>query len=181
MRYWQLLAALVALVMCDHAAAGAVKVRAREHYESMQLRTDTDRATYAGLSNTINIWWEDPYRYSIGLAGGPLFGRIFSKKPLPGFAGEISVRHFGVEFKAFPDAALTPVFLRAGLFDCTVRSRGEAKNPHGFSQLIGVGYEYDFRGVGIAPEVSWRWLQISDRIFGVGIAPAIGVHFYKNI
>ena len=46
------------------AEAGQVRMRAREHYETMKITNNTGSASYVGFTNTINVWYEDPYRWS---------------------------------------------------------------------------------------------------------------------
>jgi len=62
-------------VMLGQAAAGDIKVRAREHFDFHDIAFGSGSGSaYAGLSNTINVWWEKPRIYSIGLAFNPVIG-----------------------------------------------------------------------------------------------------------
>lgn len=138
------------------------------------------QGTYEGFTNTINGWYEEPFRYSLGFAGSPLFARLKSSAPLSGAADEIRLVHLGAEGKLFPAPEVLTGFLRLGAYQTTFNSRGEVGDPTGLSYLVGLGYEFRVYGVGIAPEASWRLGRVGEvRISGS--APCIGVHFYEQL
>jgi hypothetical protein len=160
--------------------AGSLHVRAREHYETMKVSTDGGEASFLGFTNTINGWYEEPFHYSIGLAGSPLLATLASKAPPPGFGDKIRLVHLGIEGKIFPVLDIAG-FTRMGVYQSTLSSLGLAGHFEGMSILIGLGYEFDVHGVGIAPEMSWRRGNLSHGASFDGQAPAIGVHFYQAI
>jgi hypothetical protein len=162
------------------AAAVELHLRAREHYEDIRLHAD-GHASYFGFTNTINAWYEEPYRYSVGFAGSPLLARLRTGHATDGFADEIRLVHLGLEAKAFPTSSLGHTFIRVGLYQTTLKAVGDAGKLSGSSVLGGAGYEFDLNGIGVAPEMSWRQGRLQDDVRFEGTAPAIGVHFYKLI
>ena len=47
--------------------------------------------------------------------------------------------------------------------------------------FAGFGDEFDLGGIGLAPEVAWRQVFLAGDAAFTGLAPAIGVHFYKML
>ena len=163
------------------AEAGQVRMRAREHYETMKITNNTGSASYVGFTNTINVWYEDPYRWSLGLAGSPLWAMLHAKSPLEAYSNTIRLVHIGIEGKFFPLPKIVNLFFKFGVFDAQLTSNGPAGHLHGQCILSGMGYEWDLGGIGLAPEISWRWARLGDHTEVVGTAPAIGLHFYRAI
>ena len=106
--------------------AGQLRLRAREHYETIAVRTDDGEATFRGFTNTIDAWYEEPFRFSFGLAGSPLFARLMAKHPPPGFGEAIRLVHLGAEGKVFPFPEAAPVFARLGIYRTTLNPDGPA-------------------------------------------------------
>ena len=177
--------ALVAYVFfgvgTECAEAGQIRMRAREHYETMQITNKLGTSSYVGFTNTINVWYEEPYRWSLGLAGSPLWAMLHAKSPLESYSSTIRLVHLGIEGKFFPLPNIVNLFFKCGVFDAQLTSNGVAGQLRGHSLLGGVGYEWDLGGIGLAPEISWRWGRLADQTEVVGSAPAIGVHFYHAL
>ncbi len=157
-----------------------MRLRAREHYESLAVARDGRSARFSGFTNTIVLNYEVPFRYAFGFAGSPLFATLRRDGPLPGFGERIRLVHLGVGGKLFPvdDVA---AFVRAEAFTSTLNPRGEAGIQRGESALGGLGYEFDFGGIGLAPELAWRRGLLGDGTRFSGSAPAVGLHFYSAI
>ena len=169
------------MLVASEAFAGRFRVRAREHYETIKFDDGDASKTYKGFTNTINAWYEEPFQYAVGFAGSPIFARLFADQALPGFAPEVRLVHLGVEGKMFPAPEVLSGFLRGGVYQSQLTSNGEAGRMGGSSYLVGVGYEFNFDGIGVAPEASWRGGNLDDEVRFSGSAPCIGVHFYKQL
>ena len=164
------------------ARGGEVRMRAREHYEVLQIATPGGAAAYRGFTNTIVLWYEEPYRFACGIAGSPLFATLGASSPPQGFDDRIRLVHAGVEGKWFPLAdgpSLSHGFLRLGGYNATLDTRGDAGRESGWSALAGLGFEFPIGVVGLAPEMDWRYGHLASGTRLHGIAPAVGVHFYK--
>ena len=182
---WWTAAALLGGSWGQVAAAGSLHLRAREHYEwvAVEHLAGASTTTYQGFTNTLDLWWEEPFRYQIGLAGSPLFATlpiVGSDQP-QGVGDRMRLVHLGIEGKGFPLAGLVSVYLRGGVYASTLDTMGSKGTVRGTSGLIGVGYEWTIHGVGLAPEVAWRRGVLADGITFRAFAPAIGVHFYQMI
>jgi len=158
---------------------GRIRVRAREHFERINIQTDEDLIPYSGFTNTINLWWEVPFSYQVGFAGSPLLAKLYTKDPPVGFSDAITLIHLGIEAKFFPLPKGLPIFLRLGFYDTTLDTRSETDKLKGSSELFGAGWEFNFSGIGVAPEMAWRYGILEQSVRFQGTAPAIGVHFYK--
>lgn len=160
------------------AEEGRVRMRAREHYESLVVSHDGRSARYWGFTNTIVLHYEVPYRYAVGVAGSPLFATLRREGPLPGFSERIRLVHLGIEGKLFPVDEVA-AFVRAEGYTTTLNPRGDAGIQRGESALLGLGYEFDLDGIGLAPEFAWRWGLLGDGTRFTGAASAVGLHFYR--
>lgn len=174
------------LVLCTTSAIasedGRIRMRAREHYEEVRFSVhDTDSKKYVGFTNTINAWYEVPFHYSIGIAGSPIFARLFTKDAALGLGKEIRLVHLGAEGKSFPLRDTLPAFFRLGVYQVTLTSNSDAGKLKGTSYLAGVGYEFKLGDIGLAPEMSWRKGSLREDVNFSGTAPCIGLHFYKAL
>ena len=81
-------------------ALSAIKVRAREHYEVHSITQRQEKSVYRGFSNTMNIWYEKPYVYSVGLAISPILGSSkaadSSNEP---YGSSLTLVNIGLEYK----------------------------------------------------------------------------------
>jgi hypothetical protein len=173
--------------LCDEATSGGAggdagrwRMRAREHYETLSLTGTGAPATYWGFTNTIDLWYEVPFHYSVGLAGSPLLATLHSGAPPKGFSDTVRLLHLGAELKIFPSAVM-PAFFRLGAYQATLMTDGSAGNLTGASGLGGLGYEWNLSGIGLAPELSWRRAVLAKGIAADAFAPCLGVHFYHAL
>ena len=104
------------LVMFEQASASDIKVRAREHFDFHDVAFDGGSSAYAGLSNTINVWWEKPRIYSIGLAFNPVIGSARASGDYDARLGnKIKLIMLGVEGKYYHRDIAPSLFSRLGL------------------------------------------------------------------
>lgn len=186
---WFVLSLVGVLWFAVPALADGFHMRAREHYETITLKglgqpSDNLSATFAGLSNTINIWYEKPFHYYFGLAGSPIFATlpiISAQDAALGVGRRIRLVHLGVEGKVFPTSALSNTFLRLGVYHANLESNGTLGVRTGLSGLVALGYEWNLAGIGLAPEFAYRVGQLGQGLSFSGTAPAIGLHFYGSI
>lgn len=162
-----------------------IRVRAREHFEShsYKLGRTGQRETYKGLTNTINIWYERPFEYSLGLALGPVIGGARSDGPSdagPAFGDKIELAVAGVEAKYFPVAGLKG-FFRGGLSWNSLQTNGTFGRINGYGYYGGLGWEIPVGMVSIAPEVAFRRVHLAKGVTGDIFTPSIGLHFYKEL
>jgi hypothetical protein len=173
---------LLALSITTTASADGFKMRAREHYETMRVTaTDSDQpTTFSGFSNTINLWYEKPMSYAIGLAASPLWATlgVTGTKNSDAFGERIRLVHIGIEGKYFPLTA-GGLFTRLGLYRATLQTNGLGGVTSGRSALAAIGYEWQIGRVGLALEWALRSGDLASGGTFHGEAPAIGVHFYQ--
>ncbi len=167
------------------AEEGRVRVRAREHYEQLRIKgfEPNVEARYAGLTNSINIWYEVPFHYSIGLTGSPLFASLplVGKEAPTGTGDRMKLIHLGLETKYFPLPECASAFGRLGIYESTLQTNGTRGVIRGQSILLGLGYEWNLGGIGLAPEMAWRFVELDQGLSARGTAPAIGLHFYRAL
>ena len=163
------------------ADAGNLRVRAREHFEWLSIKYgsvgDTER--YFGLTNTINLWYEDPFLYAFGLAFGPVIGSAKSQDSAPvGTATKIRLWNIGFEGKYFFWPDKHGLFGRLGLTANILDTRGSLGKLLGGGYYLGLGWETQIWKLGIAPELAFRHviLEQSSQVFA--FTPSLGVHFY---
>lgn len=162
------------------AYGGDIRLRAREHYEVLEVAGDGFTSTYSGFTNTLDLWYEVPFRYSLGLAGSPLFATLHSRNAPPGVSQTVRLVHLGVEGKVFPLEDVG-IFARLGTFASTLSSYSTAGTLNGESVLGGLGYEWKLGGVGLALELDVRDGRLAQHVSFSGTAPCVGVHFYKML
>ncbi len=169
------------LLMFEQAAAGDIKVRAREHIDFHDIAFDSNSgSTYAGLSNTINVWWEKPRIYSIGLAFNPVIGSARASGDYDARLGnKIKLIMLGVEGKYYHRDIAPSLFSRLGLGYARLDTRGSIGDIDGYHAYIGAGWEFDVKGVGIALEMAFRQSRLERGVIVNSITPSIGVHFYR--
>ncbi len=176
-----ILSAFLLLMAAGELMAGSIRLRAREHFEISTVRYGglNDSENYSGTTNTLNVWYEEPFRYAFGFAGGPMLGSARTDHPAPlGTDAQIRLWHFGVEGKYFVFPAKNGFFGRAGLSGLALDTRGSEGTLWGAGVYAGLGWEFKIGKVGIAPELAVRqgWLERSSQIFS--FTPSIGLHFY---
>ena len=166
------------------AYEGRFSIRAREHFEWYDIETPAGSAEYQGLTNTINLWWERPFYYSLGLAVGPVIGGAnasnSSTKDI--LASDIKLWTVGLEGKYFPfHKDQIKGFVRLGLSWHHLTTSKPERDFFGWGQYVGAGWEIPFGRVSVAPEVALRFFELSQNIKGQVVTPSIGFHFYKDI
>ncbi len=169
------------LVMLGQATAGDIKVRAREHFDFHDVAFDNGSSTYAGLSNTINVWWEKPRVYSIGLAFNPVIGSARASGNYDArLSNKIKLIMLGVEGKYYHRDIAPSLFSRLGLGYTRLDTKGSSIDDiDGYHVYIGAGWEFDIKGVGLALEMAFRQSRLEQGVIVNSITPSIGVHFYR--
>lgn len=155
------------------------KWRAREHFEVHTLKKDANEVNYRGLSNTINYWYEEPFHQAIGFAFGPVIGDSVTEGQLlqTELGRKIKLSSLGAEYKKWVNKEL-PLFVRFGFYYETLKTEGTLGTISGTSFLYGFGYEYVFKGVGIAIEISKRHSNLESGVEVESFTPSIGFHLY---
>ncbi len=171
----------VALVMLGQATAGDIKVRAREHFDFHDVAFGSGSGSaYAGLSNTINVWWEKPRIYSIGLAFNPVIGSARASGDYDTrLSKRIKLIMLGVEGKYYHRDIAPSLFSRVGLGYTQLDTKGSIGDIDGYHVYVGAGWEFDVKGVGIALEMAFRQSRLERGVIVNSITPSIGVHFYR--
>lgn len=162
--------------------AGSFAMRAREHFEIHDLDIGEQSLKYTGLSNTINLWYEVPFKYSIGLSFSPILAKMYiDDKSASSLLGEdIKIYNVGTEYKQFLNFLNRDQFYtRLGISWIKLRSYGTHPDSNGLGIYVGGGYEFKYKRVGIAPEIAFRYgvLERGDSL--LSFVPSVGVHFYK--
>ncbi|MGE4132727.1 MAG: hypothetical protein AB7F86_13875 [Bdellovibrionales bacterium] len=171
---------LVSLVLLScFASADQVRIRLREQYEWSDVEYRGENLDYRGWSNTANIWMEDPFHFSYGLAVGSVLSSFSSTKtPQSGIGDRIKINFAGLEAKYFPmkDRGL---FTRLGGYWNHFDLRGSIGSRDGWSYYGGAGWEFLlWNAVGLAPEFGVRQAA-AQGLFMTTYRVSLGVHFYK--
>jgi len=163
------------------ASAGDFKFRAREHLDVHTISVnDGSDVTYQGLSNTLNLWWEEPKFYSIGLAFNPLLGSAKLESGQNAAIGnEIKLITLGLEGKYYHRDISANLFSRLGVGYARLESGGSSGDLEGYHAYIGAGWEFDVKGVGIALELAFRHSRLEQDVVVDSLTPSFGVHFYR--
>ena len=174
---------LVVLLPClpEGAKAGNFRLRAREHFEWMSIRygTASETESYFGLTNTLNAWYEEPFRYAVGLAFGPMLGSAKAHETAPaGTDSKIRLWNIGLEGKYFFFPERYGLFGRAGLTANLLDTRGSLGTLVGGGYYLGLGWEHRFWKIGVAPEVAFRHVLLEEDSRVFAFTPSLGLHFY---
>lgn len=169
----------VLIILTEDVYSLEFKPRAREYYEVIKLQTGANHKIYRGLSNIINFWHEVPRDFALGFALGSIgspYKLEGSSQPSISFRESFRLHSVGLEYKKW--YAKRP-FLRLGTYHNSFQMGGNVPES-GYSNYVGLGWEFDCQGVGIAAEIGQklgvyggRW-KLNSRMF------ALGFHFYKN-
>jgi hypothetical protein len=159
---------------------GNYKFRARESYEWLQFKSDSQKEAFQGLSNTINFFYEKPFDYSYGLAAGSLFSGLSSENGLPGLSRDIDIFFIGFEGKLFFfGGSRQGLFTRPGLFFHQIQNDGARGNIDGVSLLTSLGYEFFvYKDIALAPEIAFKSGE-SGPYSWQGLTLSLGLHFYQ--
>ena len=161
--------------------AGQFRIRAREHFEwlSITYGPANDTESYFGLTNTFNLWYEEPFRYAIGFAFGPVLGSAKSQgTPITGTSSKIRLWNLGLEGKYFFWPERLGLFGRAGLTANLLDTRGSLGKLWGGGYYLGLGWEARVLKLGIAPELAFRHVILEQNSRVLAFTPSIGLHFY---
>lgn len=169
----------IILILAPHFLyAGQFKIRAREHFDSHNIEINGRRETYTGLSNTINIWYEEPYDISYGFAFNPVLGGASNDdNPFAELGENIRFIHAGFELKYF--FAMERLYTRLGLGWSQLRSDGPLKPSNGYHGYAGLGVEMPIGKVGVALEAAFRMTEVQNEVSAETFTPSIGFHFYE--
>ena len=156
-----------------------IKPRAREYYEVIKLQTGANEKAYRGLSNIINIWHEVQGDFSLGFAFGSIgspYQQENNVRPSSDFHASFQLYTAGLEYKKWYH---NQPFVRIGTYNNYFQMG--AKDPlSGHSNYIGLGWEFDYDGMGIAAELGQKFgfyggkWELNSKMF------ALGFHFYKS-
>jgi hypothetical protein len=160
-----------------------IRVRAREHFEAHRYKADGlgGDFEFRGLTNTINLWYEKPFHYSVGLAFGPVIGSAKAKDASTEFGETVKLWVAGVEAKYFPYSAEHLWFIRLGLSWHRLETDGRFNSVDGWGSYLGLGREFPIGMVSIAPEVAFRKVFLERGVEGDVVTPSIGFHFYPEL
>tara|TARA_Y100000590_G_scaffold450933_1_gene591443 strand:- start:3938 stop:4489 length:552 start_codon:yes stop_codon:yes gene_type:complete len=164
-------------------ADGKLRLRAREHFQwhRISLSEPTSSLRYFGLSNTLNLFWEEPFHRSYGLAVGPMLGSASIQSHLtPEFGSKIRQWIIGGEWKEYPfKENKGGVFGRVGIGATALQTGGSLGTLWGAYGYFGIGYEFLIANkVGINPEVAFRQSFYETGVSVSTLTPSIGLHFY---
>ena len=169
------------ILISDFAFAGKIKIRAREHYELLKIKTDNTEDKYKGLSNTVNIWWEKPYDISYGISFSPIFSGLREEDDNSTFGKKIQTINAGLELKYFPKVLIRNLYVRPGITYTVLKPDNQIRNLSGYSAYLGLGYEIEFKKFGLALEAAYRYSDLENNTTIETITPSIGFHFYKGL
>lgn len=172
--------ACLLFLLCSTCFAAKFKIRAREHFESHKIKTDDFTTTYTGLNNTINLWWEDPYKLSYGFAISPVISGLTPKDD-DDLGDRIILPMIGFEVKYFPWEQFKKFYVRPGLGYIELRPDNSYQDHYGYYGYLGVGLEIPYNMFGLALEVAYRKSYFNDDVEMDSLTPSIGFHFYKSL
>ena len=159
-----------------------IKFRARESFENLEFEYQGQKQSYRGFSNTINLFYEKPFQYSLGLAFGSIFSSLQAKnnQPLQNLGEKVSFYFVGLESKLFfLHSGKRGFFFRPGIYLQILKSGGPSGDDKASAILGGLGYEFlVYKNISLAPEVAYKRGTAGDFNFA-GITYSLGVHFYS--
>ena len=165
------------------SAETSLKIRAREHFDTVWIHQKNldDTYSYGGIGPNINIWLEDPYRFSIGLSYSVLFINNSKETELPDFGSNMDLTKYGIEGKIYFNPGEGGMFTRIGVSHDVLNTKGSAGTINGLGRYLGLGWEIKFSKIGLALEVAGRRIELEKNIRIDTYSPSIGVHFYGYI
>ena len=169
---------LVLLLISGHAYAteGKFRIRARENYQQVNI----EKSSFQGFSHCFNIWYEKPFDYALGLATGSFLTYFYALDLKDDrLNSKIKLLSHGLELKYWFYQGL---FSRQGLYYQQFNGESLLRRDSGIAGLVGLGYEFNFSGVGLAFELDYRRGYLKEFHFKTQEKNfALGVHFYKMI
>jgi len=171
---------LVACYFDTLTAETTIKIRAREHFDRVwiQYKNLNREYNYGGIGPNINIWLEDPYRFSIGLSYSVLFINNSEEPDIPDFGEDMNLTKVGIESKIYFSPGEGGLFTRIGLSSNSLNTQGSAGKLIGTGGYLGLGWEIKFSKIGLALEAAGRRIELERNIRVDTLSPSIGVHFY---
>ena len=160
-----------------------IKIRAREHFEAHEYSVDgvDEVFEFKGLTNTINLWYEKPFHYSFGLALGPVIGSAKAEDSSVQFGEKVQLWVAGLEGKYFPLKEDYRGFVRLGMSWHKLDTDGSFDSLEGWGLYSGLGWEFPWGKVSIAPELAFRKVYLEKDVEGDILTPSIGFHFYPEL
>ena len=130
----------------------------------------------------MNVWYEEPYKYSIGLSFSPIFGssRATDDNNKP-YGDKVKLISTGIEYKVFPHKIFAQTYTRLGLGYSQFWTEEVPERSVGFNFYWGFGYEFPFKNFGLALELGYRYTKLDNDISINSVIPSIGFHFYEMI
>ena len=114
------------------------------------------------------------------MAFNPILGSAETEETMnTGLGRKFKLILFGLEGKYYHRYIASGLFSRLGLGYTQLNNDGSLGNLTGYNVYLGTGWEYDFRGVGIAFEMAYRYSRFSSDVILNSFTPSIGVHFYR--
>lgn len=121
----------------------SLRFRARESYETLDIKSGNLSDRYAGFTNTINLFYEKPFKHSYGLAFGSLFSGLNSSTSTLALDTSIEFYFLGLEAKVFLSAFKTQgLFIRPGAYLQQLHNDGVDSKINSTSASAGIGYEF---------------------------------------
>jgi len=117
---------------------------------------------------------------SFGLSFSFLFADAKQTDNTGKFGEQLELRKVGVEWKWYP-LVKGVWFTRLGASQNTLDTKGTLGQLSGFGGYVGTGVEFNFSGIGLAFELAFRKISLSDGVMVNTRSPALGVHFYKYL
>lgn len=134
---------------------------------------------YKGLSNTVNVYYEVPFNYSIGFALSPVLpglSNLEQKTANSPLGDEIMLTTYGLEVKYH----FGQFFIRPGVGYAYLKS-DEGNRRDGKFTYLGFGYEFQLKHFGLALELAQRETELNNGTDISTYTPNIGFHFYKYL
>ena len=160
---------------------GKIRMRARENYEWITIDTRPGSWQSSSFSHTLNLWYEKPFQWAIGLGAGPYVMSYpeTSKKEArgEGIGESVKIINHGLEYKRWLPQGF---FGRLGIYHILFNSTGSAGKDQGYGALLGFGYEHNFDGIGLALEIDTKTINLQKTSWRIrSNMVALGVHFYE--
>lgn len=171
----------ILLLTSSISLAGEWRFRAREHYEIHKISKAIPTTEFKGFSNTLNLWYEEPFDYAIGFAASPLLGSAKNDSSSTELGQKIQLYSAGLEFKYFLYHSLPGLFTRLGAGWSHLKSQGTLDKNSGWHGYAGLGWEHPFKYFSLVPEVAVRQSYLQNDLEVFSLTPSIAIHFHKSL
>ena len=171
---------IVLFLLPSTLLAAELKVRAREHFDTVQLEfgEESIEVETSGIGPTINIWWEEPYRYAFGFAVGMMFIHNDAIPEVAAVDEKMELWKTGIEWKYWFSQDQGGLFSRLGVSENRLKTKGDYGELKSTGTYWGLGWEFKFSKIGLAIEAAQRQIKFDHEISVTTFSPSIGVHFY---